>query len=105
MEIKCLKKDAHNDYVSRISKTQCLSCAETRIWTDEFLSRKWLNVKEGWLPRKDDAVLRNIIYGYRERGKLHSSGSKNEIVHELNGEGTTVLTDRELSVSSPKERS
>lgn len=105
MEIKCLKKNAHNDYVSRISKTQCLSCAETRKWTDEFLSREWLNVKEGWLPRKHYAVLTNIIYGCRKIGKLNSSGSKNEIVHELNGEGTAILTDRELSVSSPKERS
>jgi len=68
LEIKCLKKDAHKDYVSRISKIQRLSCAEARKWTDEFISRKWLNVTEGWLPRKHYVVLTNIIYGFRKIG-------------------------------------
>ena len=90
LEIKCLRKDASYDYVSRMSKTHCLSCAKTRKWTDEFLSRKWLNVKEGWLPRKHYSLLTNIIYGYRKIGKLKSSGSKNEIVQYMK------LMEREL---------
>jgi hypothetical protein len=72
-----------------------LSCTETIKWTEEFLSRKWLNVKEGWLARKHYAVLTSVIYGCRTVDKLNSSGSKNDIVNERNGEGTSILTDSE----------
>jgi hypothetical protein len=98
LEIKCLKQDARNVQVSRIytSKTHCSRCTETRKWTEEFLSRKWLNVKGGGgLARKHYAVLTSIIYRSRKIDKLNSSGLKNEIIHELNVEGTTILTDCE----------
>jgi hypothetical protein len=81
--------------VSRMYKIHCLRCIENRKWTEEILSRKWLNVKEGWLARKHYAVLTSIIYRSRKIEKLNSSGSENEIVRELNGEGTAILTDRE----------
>ena len=36
-----------------------------------------------------------FIYRSRKIDKSNSSSSKNEIPHELNGDGTTILTDGE----------
>jgi hypothetical protein len=74
-----------------------LNCRETRKWTEEFLSRKRLNVKEGWLARKYYAVLTSIIYGSRKTDNLNLSGSKKEGVNKVKEEGNTIVTDREES--------
>lgn len=79
-----------------------MRCTGTRKCTEEFLSRKWRNEKEGWLASNHYAVLTIIIYRSRKI-KLNSSGSKNETVSELNGEGTPTLTDRGQAVGSLKE--